>query len=381
MAAATLARSASINDLDAATATAFGLLPTNTNINQGTVNYAVDTGAANAYVVAMPQTALSYADGLCVNFKPVYSCTAASTINVDSLGLKTIKLSSGADVSTGNIIAGTPVELRYSTTTGFFHLMGAVGIAGPAGSLSGTAVGVVDLLTGANIASASTINLDTATGNRVHITGTVTISAVTLTRGPRTVIFDGALTLTHHATNNNLPGGASIITAAGDRAIYESDGTTVRCITYSRATNDHEVVVHTGNGHGGTNTKIRRFSTAMTNTGTAITYADSAANGASFTINEAGIYSISYSDSRASNSAAFHGASLNSAQLTTAVESITVANRLSITQDGNASVDLLTSVSRVAKLAVGDVVRPHTSGSQASTTDTSMFSIRKISNI
>ena len=94
---------------------------------------------------------------------------------------------------------------------------------------------VVDINTGANIASASTINLNTATGNRVHVTGTTAITAVTLTRGPRTVIFDDVLTLTHHATTNNLPGAANITTAAGDRAIYESDGTTVFCVNYIKA--------------------------------------------------------------------------------------------------------------------------------------------------
>ena len=99
-------------------------------------------------------------------------------------------------------------------------------------NLSISSDGMVDTKTGTNIASAATINLNTATGNRVHITGTTTITAVTLTRGPRTLIFDGILTLTHHATNNNLPGAANITTAAGDRAIYESDGTTVYCVAY-----------------------------------------------------------------------------------------------------------------------------------------------------
>lgn len=90
---------------------------------------------------------------------------------------------------------------------------------------------------GANIASASTVNLSAATGNVVHITGTTTITAVTLAGGMfRTVIFDDALTLTHHATNNNLPGAANITTAAGDRAVYWSDGTTVWCVSYTRAT-------------------------------------------------------------------------------------------------------------------------------------------------
>jgi hypothetical protein len=112
---------------------------------------------------------------------------------------------------------------------------GATGPTGATGSFGGVATGTADYLTGANIASASTVNLDTATGNRVHITGTTTITAVTLTRGPRTVIFDDILTLTHHATTNNLPGAADITTAAGDRAIYESDGTTVYCVSYIKA--------------------------------------------------------------------------------------------------------------------------------------------------
>jgi len=51
----------------------------------------------------------------------------------------------------------------------------------------------------------------------------------------RMVIFDGVLTLTHHATNNNLPSGANITTAANDRAVYWADGTTVYCVAYTKA--------------------------------------------------------------------------------------------------------------------------------------------------
>jgi hypothetical protein len=103
-----------------------------------------------------------------------------------------------------------------------------------------------DYTTGSALASAATLNLDNATGGRVHITGTTSITAVTLTHGPRTLIFDGTLTLTHHVTNNNLPGGANITTAAGDRAIYESDGTTVYCVSYIRA--DGQPVVGSASG-------------------------------------------------------------------------------------------------------------------------------------
>jgi hypothetical protein len=96
-------------------------------------------------------------------------------------------------------------------------------------------VGSIDLNTATAIASASSINLDNILGNRVHITGTTAITSIVLSKGPRTVIFDGILILTHNATTNNLPGAANITTAAGDRAVYEGDGTTVYCVSYVKA--------------------------------------------------------------------------------------------------------------------------------------------------
>lgn len=99
-----------------------------------------------------------------------------------------------------------------------------------------TLLGAMNWVKGADIASATTINLTTATGNAVHVTGTTQIDAVTLGSGMwRLVIFDGILTLAHSATANNLPGGANITTAANDRALYWSDGTTVYCAAYNKA--------------------------------------------------------------------------------------------------------------------------------------------------
>ena len=246
----------------------------------------------------------------------------------------------------------------------------------------GAALATAELPTGANIASASTINLDTATGNRIHVTGSTTITAVTLTKGPRTVIFDGALTLTHHTTNNNLPSAANITTVSGDRAIYESDGTTVYCVAYIRASGtavvagavgDHEVVVTTGNGHGSTNTKIRRYTTTQSSVGSAITYADSAGNGASFTINTAGLYAIRMTD----RSMTF-GISLNSAELTTDVNSITAANRL-VAVTSNATDNDVTEAFAVVSLAASDVIRPHTTvGTPSESAYNNTFSIRRI---
>lgn len=89
---------------------------------------------------------------------------------------------------------------------------------------------------GSDVASAATINLTTATGNLVHVTGTTTITAITLASGAeRTVVFDGSLTLTHNATTLILPDAANIQTAAGDKAVFRGDGSgNTRCISYER---------------------------------------------------------------------------------------------------------------------------------------------------
>jgi hypothetical protein len=122
---------------------------------------------------------------------------------------------------------------------------------------------------------------------------------------------------------------------------------------------NHSVTVNTGNGHGSTNTKIRRFTTTVASSGSSITYADSAANGATFTINTEGTYAVVYTDYNQS-AVTNYGISLNSSQLTTAVGSITVATRMAWIYTASA----YTPASAVAIIycAVNDVIRPHTSG-------------------
>jgi hypothetical protein len=140
---------------------------------------------------------------------------------------------------------------------------------------------------------------------------------------------------------------------------------------------NNSIVVNTGNGSGSTNTVIRRFSTTQLSVGTAITYADSAAAGASFTITEDGIYAMTYQDLSVGGSSTL-GISINSSQLTTSIVSITAANRLAMTRDPGASLPgVLTCVER---LVPGDVIRPHGDGAASlnSTANYVKFSIRKI---
>lgn len=96
--------------------------------------------------------------------------------------------------------------------------------------------GRVDTTQGADIASAGTLVLESATGNLVDVTGTTTITAITLSQGhQRLVRFTGALTLTHGASLV-LPGAVNITTAAGDFALFEGYAAgVVRCAAYITA--------------------------------------------------------------------------------------------------------------------------------------------------
>lgn len=91
---------------------------------------------------------------------------------------------------------------------------------------------------GADIASDTTTTIWATDGNFMHITGTTTITSFGTAEQAgdcRTVVFDGALTLTHNATSLILPTGANITTAAGDVAIVRAETTAnARVIAYLR---------------------------------------------------------------------------------------------------------------------------------------------------
>ena len=89
---------------------------------------------------------------------------------------------------------------------------------------------------GADIASAGTVNLTTATGDTVQVTGTIAVTAITLADGlERRVRFAGVLTLTNGASLI-LPGAANITTAAGDVAVFRGFAAgVVRCMSYTKS--------------------------------------------------------------------------------------------------------------------------------------------------
>jgi hypothetical protein len=164
------------------------------------------------------------------NFSDIGSPSTART----NLGLGT---SSTADIDTDSTFAAnsdTKVPSQKAVKTAVAALLPTAGgtLTG-AIAMSGAAINEAQ---GADIASASTVNLEAATGNYVNITGTTTITTITLSQGHRRKVkFAGALTLTN-GSNLILLSGANITTVAGDIAEFVGEASSVvRMVSYERA--------------------------------------------------------------------------------------------------------------------------------------------------
>jgi hypothetical protein len=109
---------------------AFAMLPSLIAQFGGSANYAVDTGAANAYAVTENAAIAAYTDGLEIVFKAANANTGASTVTVNALGPVAIVRANGAPLVVNDIFAGQFVSCRYNATTGtFIYADNAMGAA------------------------------------------------------------------------------------------------------------------------------------------------------------------------------------------------------------------------------------------------------------
>jgi hypothetical protein len=112
----TLARAESMATEFITIQSAFNKIPEQVSLEQDRAAYALDTGAADAYVVTMPSTWTAYTTGAKLQMKAVNVNTGASTINVDGLGVKTITRFNGDALAAGDIPAGSIMEYLYDGT-------------------------------------------------------------------------------------------------------------------------------------------------------------------------------------------------------------------------------------------------------------------------
>lgn len=187
------------------------------------------------------------------------------------------------------------------------------------------------------------------------------------------------------AAGDIIVGGAAgvrskVILGATGNVLTVATNNTVLWATASSSGPRSTVWVQSANGYGSTNIVIYKFSNVILNTGSDITYTSSSTNGDSFTINTTGVYSISYVQTQTSNS--WVGISVNSSQLTTDVELITVSTRpIMVECTADASSGCMAFLSDTQIFTAGDVIRPH--GAETTTAANAAranFIITKVSN-
>lgn len=80
------------------------------------LDYAVDTGAANAYAIALVPALTAHIEGMPLHFKAVNANTGASTLAVNGMAAKAIIMPDGSALTAGAIIAGQMITVIYTGT-------------------------------------------------------------------------------------------------------------------------------------------------------------------------------------------------------------------------------------------------------------------------
>lgn len=221
---------------------------------------------------------------------------SAATTNLDNATGDYVNVTGTTGITAITLVQGAQRTVQFSgilTLTNGASLvnLGGQNITTAAGDVAvfrGEASGVVRMVAyhrsgskstvflnnqGADIASAGTVNLDTATGDYVNITGTTSITAITLAQGvQRTIKFAGILTLTQGASLL-LPGnGSNITTAAGDTATFRGEAAgVVRCVSYTRASGA-SIVAPAATASVGTQVRKAALQTISNGTNTALNF-------------------------------------------------------------------------------------------------------------
>jgi len=121
--------------------------------------FAADAEASDTYVITLSPVPSSYTTGMVVNFSANTANTGACTINVNSLGAKSIKKLYNVDPEDGDIAAGQLVTLIYDGTN--FQMQSQVANAAGGGG-AGSSVQHVYTSTSTAFSTSTTVPYDTS---------------------------------------------------------------------------------------------------------------------------------------------------------------------------------------------------------------------------
>jgi len=102
------------------------------------MDFAADDQTSDTYAITLAPAPTAYFTGMVVKFKANTLNTGACTLNVNSLGAKTLKKNYNSDLVTGDILAGQIVTVIYDGTNFQVLSIGSVSIATGAEVTTGT---------------------------------------------------------------------------------------------------------------------------------------------------------------------------------------------------------------------------------------------------
>ena len=339
----------------------------------GTTSFQVQPyGAASTYAndtssvtQAVPMTWASGDElNLWVEY-PVQGWSTSAALSTTEIGLQTAVMRASGDPASA--ASGAPIIFPtkdydnqgwYSTTTGLYTVQKTAKYR------------VHGYITSAT----SSVGLDIA------INGTAQIRAgATDSNGE--CAYTGTVTANKGDTIGLEPTGTLDAASGSTLCIEEIPDFTVFSTLFDNE--DVELFLDTGNGHGATNTKIRRFTNTRKSAGSGVyyDYADSSTNGMSVTIKVPGLYSFYYNDSYGTG-AFSTGLSVNGSLLTTSIADTAsqsystgrraIANAYTANEFSTVSISL--------RLNAGDIVRAHTDGTPNLATALCIFQMIRVGN-
>jgi len=125
-------------------------------------NYALDSGAANAYVVTLTGVSTTYQAGLQISFLATNANTTASTLNVNGQGAKSIVYPDGTALAANAIVTGGIVTCIYDGTSFQMQSVKSPAAGGATGSVASVSMTVPGFLSVA--------------GSPITTTGTLAVS-------------------------------------------------------------------------------------------------------------------------------------------------------------------------------------------------------------
>ncbi len=186
-------------------------------------------------------TALGFTPYNATNPAGYISANQTITLSGDVSGSGTTAITATLpNVVTAGTYTKVTVDAKGRVTTGAalasLDVTGALGFT-PLNKAGDQMTGAFSMANAQNITAAATLAIGAATTNCLLVLGAATITAFdTAPSGTvKTLLWQGASTLTNNATALILPTGANIVTAIGDVAIFMSlGGGNWQCISYMR---------------------------------------------------------------------------------------------------------------------------------------------------